>query len=228
MDWTTFYTQQGGSTGSHGNRAEDWQVQLAALISRLAPATSLEAGSGLGVTSLLLDGAHCRRYMLDREFPALCGARQTFALHGEKAECIGGDLFCLPFADRTFDVVFNSGVLEHFGYTGRRKAVAEMLRVAKPSGTVLIGLPNHYSYPYRYSYLYRTRRNQWPYPAENRIYDLTREIGDLGIRVTQQRETVDRRTALHFLRRHQRILFRLLGLLRPYEGYLTVLTLTRE
>lgn len=228
MDWTTFYRQHRRQDSSGLLRAAEWQEELAERINKLCPRRCLEAGSGYGLTSLLVDGRRSRRVLLDREIEPLASAGRLFAGRGETAEFVGGDLFSLPFADGRFDVVFNSGVLEHFEYTGRRTALAEMLRVARPGGSVLVGLPNHYCYPYRYAYLSRKKRNRWPYPDEHRVHDLSAEAGETGIPVRQTRETVGRKTALHFLHRHQRIFFRLLGLFRPYEGYLTIITLTRE
>lgn len=228
MDWTTFYRQHRRRDTGGFPRAAEWQEELAQRINALSPRESLEAGSGHGLTSLLIDGRRSRRVLLDREIYPLATAGELFAEQGETAEFVGGDLFSLPFAAGSFDVVFNSGVLEHFGYTGRWNALAEMLRVVRPGGSVLVGLPNHYSYPYRYAYLSRKKRNRWPYPDEHRLYDLAAEAGETGIPVQHTRETVGRKTALHFLPRHQRIFFRLLGLFHPYEGYLTIITLTRE
>ena len=208
--------------------ADEWQEELAARISSTHPQKCLEAGSGHGLTSLLANTAGCRRFLLDLEPSALLFAQRIFDHHQQDACFTVGDLFRMPFGDRSFDVVFNSGVLEHFEYNERIAAVQEMVRTVRPGGKVIIGLPNHYSYPYRYSYEYRQRRNEWPYPDEHRIYDLSDEIQSAGLQVRQQRETVSRKTSLHFLRRHQRMLFRLLGVVKPYEGYLTILTLTRE
>ena len=188
----------------------------------------LEAGSGHGLTSLLIETEGCRRFLLDLEPSALHLAKKIFAHQQQEAFFAVGDLFSMPFEDRMFDVVFNSGVLEHFDYNERVAAVKEMVRTVRPGGAVVIGLPNHFSYPYRYSYAYRKKRNEWPYPDEHRLYDLSGEVESAGVQVRQQRETVSRKTALHFLRRHQRMLFRISGVFKPYEGYLTILTLIRE
>ena len=205
-----------------------WQKKLAARIGNFRPKRCLEAGSGHGLTSLLIDTEGCRRFLLDLVPSALNLAEKIFAHQQQEAVFTVGNLFSMPFEDQMFDVVFNSGVLEHFDYDERVAAVKEMVRTVRPGGIVVIGLPNHYSYPYRYSYEYRKKRNEWPYPDEHRLYDLSGEIESAGVKVRQQRETVSRKTALHFLRRHQRILFRMLDVFKPYEGYLTILTLTRE
>lgn len=49
-----------------------------------------------------------------------------------------------PFPDNTFDHVVSFSVLEHVSYP--EKVICEMLRVLKPSGRILLTLPNKY-YP---------------------------------------------------------------------------------
>ena len=61
-------------------------------------------------------------------------ARDTFARAGREIEAVRGSVFELPFPDETFDVVFNTGLLEHFQPDRRRAALAEMLRVLPPEG----------------------------------------------------------------------------------------------
>ena len=46
----------------------------------------------------------------------------------------------LPFLDASFDAIYSMGTIEHFDETER--AVAEMVRVLKPGGHAIIGVPN--------------------------------------------------------------------------------------
>lgn len=98
----------------------------------------------------------------------------------------------------------------------------------RPGGKVSVALPNHFSKPYRYSYLYRQKKKQWPYPNEFAIYDLNEEVKTVSLQVTQTRETICPETSYHFLRRHQRFLFKLAGLVGPFEGYLSILTFVKQ
>lgn len=95
----------------------------------------LEAGCGTGQTLSPLSGEH-ETYGLD-----ISGA----ALHLAQNHCkfpVLGSIFHLPFCDNTFDLVYNSGVIEHFRDPENIRAIQEMARVTKPSGRVIIIVPN--------------------------------------------------------------------------------------
>ncbi|NIU60939.1 MAG: methyltransferase domain-containing protein, partial [Pseudomonas stutzeri] len=51
----------------------------------------------------------------------------------------------LPFPDATFDVVFSHEVLEHVA--DDRACVAEMVRVTRPGGRIVVFVPNRL-YPF--------------------------------------------------------------------------------
>jgi len=50
-----------------------------------------------------------------------------------------GSLLKMPFADQSFDLVYNSSTIEHLDDTER--AFFEMVRVCKPGGVVFTGIP---------------------------------------------------------------------------------------
>jgi SAM-dependent methyltransferase len=52
----------------------------------------------------------------------------------------GADVRALPFADATFDFVYSMGTIEHFAESD--VALRECLRVLKPGGLALVGVPN--------------------------------------------------------------------------------------
>src|SRR6202040_957808 len=53
-----------------------------------------------------------------------------------------GDVRDLPFRDASFDAIYSMGTIEHFNETER--AVHEMVRVLKPGGRAIIGVPNRH------------------------------------------------------------------------------------
>ncbi len=55
---------------------------------------------------------------------------------------LAGDIFALPFAEGTFDAVFNSGVVEHYDKATRFHLLAELRRVTKQQGFVVLVFPN--------------------------------------------------------------------------------------
>ena len=98
-------------------------------------ATVLEAGCGTGQT-----------------LPLFCARHTTigfdispYALAIAKKNCdtsIQGDIFHIPLKDGSCDLVYNSGVIEHFVEPHNRDAVSEMVRVTKKGGFVIIIVPN--------------------------------------------------------------------------------------
>jgi ubiquinone/menaquinone biosynthesis C-methylase UbiE len=101
---------------------------------------SLEAGSGPGycssVLSALMPGLHPVVLDVDREPLEIAAAR-----NGRVAP-VGGDLYRLPFADETFDLVFNSSTMEHLDQFGA--ALGEMVRVTRAGGRLFVGVPHKF------------------------------------------------------------------------------------
>lgn len=228
MNWEQFYKKQQIDFVDHVSEPSEWQHALANKINLRSPLSCLEAGCGFGVTSSLIDEKITNRVLLDLTPRAIEIARTIFLNKGENAHFLVGDLLSMGFKDNCFDIVFNAGVLEHMNFTERKKAIHEMIRVARPAGNVIVAIPNHYSVPYRYAYLYRKRKKQWPYPDEKKIFDFKEEVQSHPFVKSTQRETVSKSTSFSFLRRHQRIFFKVLNTWKNYEGYLTIIIITKK
>lgn len=77
-----------------------------------------------------------------------------------------GDLLNMRFKSNTFDITFNTGVVEHFDDDKiNNKPVEEMLRVTKKGGRIIFLVPSTYS-PY-YAYYRATRL---PLPGLRKLY----------------------------------------------------------
>ena len=229
VDWHNFYKESDRPGVADLSRFDPWQERLADRIIQSGPQSVLEAGCGYGQTGYLI-AEHLGRSVTQLDFQGapLRTARRFFDQGHGWGQFVQGDLLHLPFANGYFDLVFNAGVLEHFHFSDRCQALAEMIRCVRTGGKVIVALPNHYSTPYRYSYLYRQKKRRWPYPDEHAIYDLQEEAQTLCFPVSRARETLCPETAYHFLRRHQRIFFKLLNLVCHFEGYLSVLTFVKQ
>lgn len=138
-------------------------------------ATVLEAGCGSGDT--LACFTHQKTYGLDLSKKSLALAKKN-ADHATL-----GNIFHMPFSNEKFDLVYNSGVLEHFKEPTNLHAAQEMVRVTKKGGTVIIILPNKYCFWYRlYKKLTIALTGSWEFGYEEeyslrRLKNLTRRAG---------------------------------------------------
>lgn len=85
----------------------------------------------------------------DLDIPSLQRAQYMLQNMEEKKECVGpwfmvaGSVTSLPFADRLFDKVICSEVLEHIPDLNR--AVSELVRVLKPGGILAVSVPSYFA-----------------------------------------------------------------------------------
>lgn len=138
--------------------------------------TMLDAGAGTGLNSLALAARGAHVTLLDIAPPALAIARTYFEEQQLTAEYVEGSIFAMPFPDETFDVVWNTGVIEHFEPAERRLAVNEMLRVMKPDGVVLTVNPNAGARIYRFAKERAEQRGTWDVGFELPIDTLADDV----------------------------------------------------
>ena len=112
-------------------------------------ASILEAGCGSGRDTLYFSTLGYRCVALDISPIPLRHVNAAKAQYGSRFRntsldltTITGEVFHLPFSDDSFDLVFNSGVAEHYSEELRRSLFREMGRVTKPQGFVCIAVPN--------------------------------------------------------------------------------------
>lgn len=84
-------------------------------------------------------------YGIDISEPTVVQARTAFDTGSDARHCLKGtvgDVRELPFCDASFDAIYSMGTIEHFEET--KRAVEEMVRVLKPGGHAIVGVPNRY------------------------------------------------------------------------------------
>ena len=79
---------------------------------------------------------------------------------------IRADLFKLPFKDESFDLVYSSGLLEHFKIEKSKEAMMEIKRVTKKGGEIIIILPNSHCGWYRLFKKIMIKAKKWDFGYE--------------------------------------------------------------
>ncbi|HEX8847948.1 MAG TPA: methyltransferase domain-containing protein [Gemmatimonadaceae bacterium] len=79
---------------------------------------------------------------IDPSLQALRAAQRVARQLGVRAHFVCGDGRYLPFQTRTFDVVYSYSVLQHFAKADVAQSLREVARVVRPSGEVVIQMPN--------------------------------------------------------------------------------------
>jgi len=98
----------------------------------------LEIGPGLGTDLLQFASSGARTYAVDLARRHLELTQRNLEMHGYAVPCALGDVEALPFKDGVLDCVYGFGVLHHT--PNIEVAVAEIHRVLKAGGRVIVGL----------------------------------------------------------------------------------------
>ncbi|MBN8544091.1 MAG: class I SAM-dependent methyltransferase [Alphaproteobacteria bacterium] len=102
----------------------------------------LDVGCGAGDYMALIAHMGGNVSGIDLNTQQLERGRAAFASAGLRGDFVEGDARTLPFADGQFDVVYSADVFEHLSYETKQSLIAEMYRVLKPGGIVIIKTPN--------------------------------------------------------------------------------------
>jgi ubiquinone/menaquinone biosynthesis C-methylase UbiE len=119
----------------------------------------LEAGCGTGLILRALAAEARRAVGLDLSAGMLRRAA------GRGLTVVQGSIVDLPFADASFDVVCSFKVLAHVEHIER--AVAELARVTRPGGVMVLEFYN----PYSLRYLVKRLKRPTPLAAEHAVND---------------------------------------------------------
>jgi hypothetical protein len=158
----------------------------------------LELGSGTAEMSASL-GFHDRRMTLVDLSPAnLDFGRELFAQLSLEVDAQVADIEKpLPFGGGEFDVVFSSGVLEHYDDETIARLLREFGRVARLGVISLV--PNASSLPYRIGKSVLEARGKWRWGHERPLRSLRPYCEAAGLRVVEE-TTVGLVHSLNFLR----------------------------
>jgi SAM-dependent methyltransferase/uncharacterized protein YbaR (Trm112 family) len=106
--------------------------------------TLLDVGAGWGRWSLAASRAGYRAVAVDPWLAEVLAAVRVSLQLDLPILAVVGDATKLPFLDGVFDTSFSYSVLQHFPKEAARTSLAQMARVTRSGGTVLVQLPNRW------------------------------------------------------------------------------------
>jgi len=142
----------------------------------------LEVGAGTGRDSFPLAQKGAIVYQLDYSTNSLKIMKRLAEEERIPVSIVGGDTFCLPFRDGTFDIVFHQGLLEHFRPQQAEALLKENIRVLKKDGLLLVDVPQRY-HIYTLIKHFLIAINKWfaGWEREFSVSELRRELQRLGL-----------------------------------------------
>jgi ubiquinone/menaquinone biosynthesis C-methylase UbiE len=121
----------------------------------------LEEGSGTGRISIRLAEQGSRAILLDISRNAIMCSKIIARKVGVDCDFIVGSIFHLPLRGCLLDVVWSSGVLEHYEFNKQQRAINEALRVLKRGGRLVVIVPNRKAIVYNISRLIDMKTGRW-------------------------------------------------------------------
>lgn len=186
----------------------------------------IEMGCGTGITSLILDERFTKT-VLDYDKNILDFTRQLFEGKNQNAVFINANLFNNSLSDKSYDIVFNSGLMEHYDAETRVFAFKEFKRILKDDGRIIIAIPNHYCIPYRLGYLLLSLLKKWPYPKEHKIKKFDKELELLNLNT--EKVIICSKNILRNSIKNKvfRKIYTIIDKIFKFEGYLRVLIIKK-
>ena len=157
---------------TYPNLAYEQNMRAKSLFAALDPQAEefiLDAGCGHGADLIPLLKKKCRCAGIDLSENMIAETKKELKRNGLDTRDLTlstGDITRLAWPDAVFDKVFASEIIEHV--PDYPKAIAELSRVLKPGGTLVITTPNRkgiYAWE-RYLVYERILKRKWPHPYD--------------------------------------------------------------
>ena len=176
------------------NNVQVWAEELVNIIEE--GKSCLEIGCGSGISSLWLAKNNRKASALDFTQSSVDLVKKAASELSLNVDVVLADATReLPFSEKRFDYIFQSGLLEHF--TTERQI--ELLKNWKKYSKKMISMiPNKSSLPYRVGKQIMEENGTWSYGLEIPKYSLIREFESAGITVIDE-YTIGTEWALRFL-----------------------------
>ncbi len=154
--------------GNQRSLLGELSAEVSAVLAKKKTVSLWSAGSGVDRISLELKsmfGDSLELTVEDISPECIAMNRELFAGRGLTAEFVVGDLFQTAHNGR-FDVISNSGLLEHFGPEEQRRLMSIFHGDLKPGGTYVTVTPSKNAKLYEFLRRRAVELNRWPYGPE--------------------------------------------------------------
>ncbi len=144
--------------------------------------TVCDVGSGTAITSSIFANEGASVTLIDISPEALKFGKSVFKKKKLPVHVVEGDLFKINLPAKSFDVVWNGGVIEHFSDDEKVEMIRRMWKWVKPGGKILISVPNADDLVFMAAKWLLIKRGRWTFGYEDdltfpRLEDLARRAG---------------------------------------------------
>ena len=197
-DWDSLWSP-GFTYGPIESWSSDLFLEIAKLLQNTPHPKILSAGCGRGVIDYWLIkvfGFHIT--FLDYSEQCIKNLHKSLKDVNKNLYVIShASIMDIPFPDKTFDLVWNEGVLEHFSLREYNKALSEMTRVSK--NWVLVDVPNANCKPYVLAKTWLEKHQLWGYGHENPRKTQKQDFRDHGLKEITERSIGNLQTIHNYL-----------------------------
>lgn len=146
----------------------------------------LEAGAGTGTSSFQLAKLGGKVTLVDYSKPAIEKMQRLFNRNSFDAKFLCNDIRQIDEKDNTYDIVFNSGVLEHFSYNDQVSILKELGRICKTNGRVITMTPNAKCVFYRFWKWILELENQWKWGEETPVVSMASQFREANLQLVTE------------------------------------------
>lgn len=160
----------------HGEIERSSKRYMRSLVPRDRPLAVLDVGCGTGLNARELANMGHRVTGIDLS-PVAIEKFKALGFEGQVCDVCEG----LPFGEGSFDLVYASEVIEHVSDT--ESFLAQLSRVLKPGGLLMLSTPNSAFWPFRFAALFGWTVSEMQHPGHVRFFSkrsLTRAVEQAG------------------------------------------------
>jgi SAM-dependent methyltransferase len=110
--------------------------------------------------------------LLDISPKVLAFDAELFKRNNLSVATVESSIFTMPFPDNSFDLIFNTGLMEHFTPEDQTLMVREVMRVLRPGGYYVSANPSDKGIIYKYGMRRAKEKGIWPFGVETPIRSL--------------------------------------------------------